>query len=63
MIIQVLQLLDSEGRRTGYWRLTARTSEESNSHALCGHLHNSYKEAWDCVDAWKEALKLRGDSL
>ncbi|MEH2425862.1 MAG: hypothetical protein V7K48_34675 [Nostoc sp.] len=62
MIIQVLQLIDPQGRKTEYWRLTARTDEKSNACGLCNHLHNSYLEAWNCKDAWKAAIKIRGDS-
>ncbi|MEI1375991.1 hypothetical protein PQG02_06975 [Nostoc sp. UHCC 0926] len=63
MIIQVLQLIDSQGQKTGHWQLTSRLSEKSNPQGMCNHLHNSYVEAWNCVDAWKEAIKFRGDSL
>lgn len=63
MIIQVLQLIDSQGQKTGHWQLTARTSEQSNAQGMCNHLHNSYVEAWNCVDAWKTVIKLSGDSL
>lgn len=63
MIIQVLQLIDSQGQKIGYWRLTARTNEKSNAQGMCNHLHSSYVEAWNCVDAWKTAIKLPGDSL
>ncbi|MEH2392607.1 MAG: hypothetical protein V7K21_13455 [Nostoc sp.] len=63
MIIQVLQLIDSQGQKTGYWRLTARTCEKSDPQPMCNHLHSSYKEAWDCLEAWQKVLKLTGDSL
>ena len=62
MIIQVLQLVDSEGQKTEYWRLTSRLSEKSNPQPMCNHFHTSYKEAWDCLEAWNTAIKLRGDS-
>ncbi|MDF5736806.1 MAG: hypothetical protein PUQ00_14350 [Nostoc sp. S13] len=62
MIVEVLQLLDSQRQKTEYWRLTTRIGEKSNACGLCNHLHNSYVEAWNCTDAWKAAKKLTGDS-
>lgn len=63
MIIEVLQIVNSQGKRMEYWELTARATENSKASGLCNHLHNSYEEAWNCVEAWKAAKKLSGDSL
>ena len=63
MIIEVLELLNSEGQKSAKWGLTARATEKSNASGLCNHLHNSYEEAWNCIEAWKAAKKLTGDSL
>ncbi|MEH1887426.1 hypothetical protein [Nostoc sp.] len=64
-IIEVLEIIDS-GQRTGRWQLTLR-SDGNKPYGLCTHVHNSYDEAWNCLDAWAAAKKLspksRGDSF
>ncbi|MEH1847710.1 MAG: hypothetical protein V7L25_22700 [Nostoc sp.] len=62
MIIQVLEILDLQGQKTGHWQLTIRSVEKSNPQGLCNHLHTSYVDAWNCVEAWKAAVKLSGKS-
>ncbi|MEH2461141.1 hypothetical protein [Nostoc sp.] len=62
MIIEVLELIDSQEQKTGHWQLTVKSSEQSNPQGLCNHLHNSYAEAWNCLEAWTAAKKLSGDS-
>ncbi|MEH2242362.1 hypothetical protein [Nostoc sp.] len=62
MIIEVLELLNLQGQKTGKWRLTIRSGEKTNPCGLCTHIHNSYQEAWNCIEAWEEAKKLTGDS-
>ncbi|MEH1905824.1 MAG: hypothetical protein V7L04_31715 [Nostoc sp.] len=69
MIIEVLQLLDLENKPIEQWQLTVRTDEHANPHGLCTHVHDSYKSAWNCLEAWSLAKKLvegnksHGDSL
>lgn len=62
MIVQVLELLSPLGQKTGKWRLTLRSSEKSNPRGLCTHVHDSYEDAWNCLEAWAAAKKLSGDS-
>jgi len=62
-IIEVLELLNPQGQKTGNWRLTVRSAEKANASGLCNHLHNSYESAWNCTEAWSAAKKLTGDSL
>ncbi|MEH2371760.1 hypothetical protein [Nostoc sp.] len=62
-IIEVLELLDPEGNNSGKWRLTIRSDEKPNPCALCTHTHDSYEEAWNCLEAWAAAKKLSGDSI
>ncbi|WP_104907147.1 hypothetical protein [Nostoc sp. 'Lobaria pulmonaria (5183) cyanobiont'] len=59
-IVEVLEIIDS-GQKTGRWRLTSR-SNGNKPHGLCTHVHNSYDEAWNCVEAWQAAKKPFGDS-
>jgi len=62
MIIESLELVNSQGEKTGYWRLTIRSGEKGEVHGLCNHLHESHDEAWNCLEAWEHSKKLMGDS-
>lgn len=62
MIIEVLELLDSQGQKTGKWRLTVRSGEKTNPRGLCTHVHDFYLDAWNCIEAWEAAKKISGDS-
>ncbi|MEH1993033.1 hypothetical protein, partial [Nostoc sp.] len=46
----------------GKWRLTTRV-DGNKPQGLCTHRHDSYDEAWKCVEAWMMAKKLSGDSI
>lgn len=59
-ILEVLQIVDSQGVGIGKWRLTTRV-DGSKPQGLCTHRHDSYDEAWNCVEAWIMAKK-SGDS-
>ena len=61
-ITEVLQILNSQGRGIGKWQLTTRVDENSNPQGLCNHLHDSFDQAWNCLEAWSAAKKLSGDS-
>ncbi|MEH2287177.1 hypothetical protein [Nostoc sp.] len=55
--VEVLEIIDSEGERTGQWQLTVRR-EDNRPYGLCAHVHHSYDQAWNCIEAWTAAKKL-----
>lgn len=61
-IIEVLEIVNSQGRGIDKWRLTARAKANSTPQGLCTHQHYSYDEAWNCIEAWQMAKKVSGDS-
>ncbi|WP_334954686.1 hypothetical protein [Nostoc sp.] len=61
-IVEVLEIVNSQGSGIGKWRLTTRV-DGSKPQGLCTHRHDSEDEAWKCVEAWMMAKKLSGDSL
>ncbi|MEH1917827.1 MAG: hypothetical protein V7L10_26425, partial [Nostoc sp.] len=60
-IVEVLEIVNSQGSGIGKWRLTTRV-DGNKPQGLCTHRHDSYDEAWKCVEAWMMAKKLSGDS-
>ncbi|MHC5598767.1 MAG: hypothetical protein ACYTXC_22990 [Nostoc sp.] len=62
-IVEVLEIVNSQGSGIGKWRLTTRVDESSKPQGLCTHRHDSYAEAWNCVEAWTMAKEVSGDSL
>ena len=61
LILEVLEIVDEKGRLTGKWRLTVRR-DGNQPHGLCTHVHHSYDQAWNCIEAWQAAKQFSGDS-
>lgn len=54
--IQVLEIADDKGQKTGKYRLTAKSDEAGGGpHGLCDHEHDSVESAQNCQTAKKEA--------